>query len=59
MLFIFPADPERTHMLTEEERKLAIARLYADQPSVRILFSILSICRAHRLDRHAIDVVLG
>ena len=34
MLFIFPADPERTRMLKEEERKLAIARLYADQPSV-------------------------
>lgn len=37
MLFIFPTDPERTRMLTPGERKLAIARLYADQPSVRIL----------------------
>ena len=53
MLLIFPADPERTRMLTPEERKLAIARLYADQPSVRIL----SIRRTRLLDSHDIDVI--
>ncbi|KAI5832433.1 MFS general substrate transporter [Schizophyllum commune Tattone D] len=36
MLFIFPTDPERTRMLTPGERKLAIARLYADQPSIAV-----------------------
>ncbi|KAJ7578108.1 major facilitator superfamily domain-containing protein [Mycena floridula] len=33
--FIFPTDPETTKMLTEEERQLAIARIYADQPSIK------------------------
>ncbi|KAL1752341.1 major facilitator superfamily domain-containing protein [Schizophyllum commune] len=36
MLLIFPADSERTRMLTPAERKLAIARLYADQPSIAV-----------------------
>ncbi|KAK7469056.1 hypothetical protein VKT23_003549 [Stygiomarasmius scandens] len=31
----FPTDPERTKMLNEEERQLAIARMYADQPEIR------------------------
>ncbi|KAF5369276.1 hypothetical protein D9758_002617 [Tetrapyrgos nigripes] len=30
----FPTDPERTRMLNEEERKLAVARIYADQPQI-------------------------
>ncbi|EEB89227.1 hypothetical protein MPER_12701 [Moniliophthora perniciosa FA553] len=33
---IFPTDPERTRILNEEERGLAIARMYADQPQVTI-----------------------
>ncbi|KAL1747009.1 major facilitator superfamily domain-containing protein [Schizophyllum fasciatum] len=36
MLVIFPADPERTRMLTAEERRLAIARLHADQPLITV-----------------------
>ncbi|TRM56714.1 major facilitator superfamily domain-containing protein [Schizophyllum amplum] len=35
MLFIFPADPEQSRMLTPEERQLAIARLYVDQPEIK------------------------
>ncbi|THV05187.1 MFS general substrate transporter [Dendrothele bispora CBS 962.96] len=31
----FPADPMKTRMLTEEERQLAIARIYADQPEIK------------------------
>ncbi|ESK95234.1 mfs transporter [Moniliophthora roreri MCA 2997] len=32
---IFPTDPERTRILNEEERRLAIARMYADQPQIK------------------------
>ncbi|KAK7028118.1 hypothetical protein VNI00_014933 [Paramarasmius palmivorus] len=32
---IFPTDPERTRMFNEEERTLAIARVYADQPQIK------------------------
>lgn len=38
MIFLFPTDPETTKMLTEEERQLAIARMYADQPEVRNIY---------------------
>ncbi|KAJ7578109.1 major facilitator superfamily domain-containing protein [Mycena floridula] len=35
LMLVFPTDPETTKMLTEGERQLAIARLYADQPSIK------------------------
>lgn len=35
LLRLFPSDPERTRLFTEEERKLAIARIYADQPQIK------------------------
>jgi sugar phosphate permease len=34
MIFLFPTDPEKTKMLTEEERALVIKRMYVDQPSI-------------------------
>lgn len=34
MLLLFPSDPETTRIFTDRERELAIARIYADQPSV-------------------------
>ncbi|KAH8798009.1 major facilitator superfamily domain-containing protein [Flagelloscypha sp. PMI_526] len=34
-IFIFPTDPETTSMFNEEERALAIARIKADQPSIK------------------------
>ncbi|KAF5346580.1 hypothetical protein D9758_013470 [Tetrapyrgos nigripes] len=35
LLFIFPTDPERTTMLTEEERELAKRRIFVDQPDIK------------------------
>jgi len=46
----FPTDPERTKMLNEEERQLAIARMYADQPEVgtRLIHEyLIFMCRFH------------
>ena len=34
LIFIFPDDPERSKLLTEEERELAIKRILVDQPQV-------------------------
>jgi MFS family permease len=34
LVFLFPDDPERTRLFTEEERKLAMKRILIDQPQV-------------------------
>ncbi|TFL00334.1 major facilitator superfamily domain-containing protein [Pterulicium gracile] len=34
MIWLFPTDPENSKMLNEEERALAIRRMYVDQPSI-------------------------
>lgn len=34
-LFLFPADPSKTRIFSEEERALAMARLFHDQPAIR------------------------
>ncbi|KAH7324170.1 major facilitator superfamily transporter [Stachybotrys elegans] len=34
-LYLFPADPSRTRILNEEERALAIARIFHDQPDIQ------------------------
>ncbi|KAF9023047.1 MFS general substrate transporter [Hymenopellis radicata] len=35
LFFIFPTHPEHTRLFNEEERQLAMARLYADQPAIK------------------------
>lgn len=35
MLYFFPADPSKTRIFTEEERALAMARIFHDQPDIR------------------------
>jgi hypothetical protein len=34
-LYLFPADPSKTRIFTEEERELAMARIFHDQPAIR------------------------
>ncbi|GJC97449.1 major facilitator superfamily transporter [Colletotrichum higginsianum] len=34
-LYLFPADPSKTRIFNEEERSLAMARIFHDQPAIR------------------------